>query len=134
MRCSHLNRALYAHEIFNTEVSNLVSLVLNHPESQVKKKKKQPFSQTFKTGIGVGYYIPQTLMQRISIGDRVVILSDKKGSEERAEGVLSNFMQSGSTNHNPPRPRYDVCITGLKKVKYHRNDFGKLERSGVAVF
>ena len=120
--------------ILNIEVIILVTLVLNHPESQVIKNKKKPFSHTFTSGIGESYYIPQTLLNGITSGDRVVILSDKRGLEERAEGILIRFVQSGYTKHNPPRPRYNVHIKGLQKVQYHRRDFDKLERSGIAVF
>ena len=53
--------------ISNMEVIILVTLILNHPESQVIKNKKKPFFHTFTSGIGEGYYIPQTLLNGITI-------------------------------------------------------------------
>lgn len=112
----------------------MTTLVLNHPQSQVIANKKKSFASTFSSGVGEGYYIPQKLISGLNPGDNVVILSDKRGMEERAEGILDKFVVSGQTDHNPPRPRYDVYILDLKKVKFHRRDFGNLERSGIAVF
>lgn len=110
------------------------TLVLNHPHKQVLANKKKSFQSTFISGVGEEYYIPQTIIGNVKQGDKVIILSDKKGSKERAEGFLNKLVQSSFTKHSPPRPRYDIYIDNLNKVPYHRNDFGDLERSGIAIF
>jgi hypothetical protein len=110
----------------------MATLVLHHPEEQVRANNKKSFSSCINSGLGEGFGIPAKYIPSLVKGIKVVVLCNTKLHERRAEGLLDSIVHSGYTDTG--MKRYDISILDLKKVAYHRRDFGRLLQTGVAIF
>ncbi|HBC3415232.1 hypothetical protein P3647_13610 [Vibrio parahaemolyticus] len=110
----------------------MTTLVIHHPEEQVVENQKKSFATCVSSGLGKGFAISKANVAKLRAGDCVVILCNTKGFERRAEGKLVKLEHTGATGSG--LKRYCVHIEDIHLTKYHRNDFGKLNHNGVAVF
>jgi len=110
----------------------LKTLVIHHPEDKAVEENKKSFAKCIKTGIGEGFAISREKAASLVIGDNVVILCSTRGYEQRAEGEFVKLVHSGQTKSG--LKRYYVYIDNIRTVPYHRNDFGKLNHNGIALF
>lgn len=112
----------------------MTTLVIHHPEEEVTANNKKSFDSCCNTGIGQGFAISKAKIASLNPGDTVVILCNTRGFERRAEGILEKLVPSASGATGSGLKRYDVYISNIRHVQYHRNDFGKLTQNGIAVF
>lgn len=104
----------------------MATLVLNAPRQQANAEDKRSFEATLRSGVGSGYAIPSTLIGRISVGDRVALLSKDEGL--RAEGRIVALVPTAKAGNGIQR--YDVHMADLRRVPYAPES---LNRNGVAV-
>jgi len=102
----------------------MYSLVINAPKQQVGKNNKKSFKDILYTGIGQGYALNKSILEKIQIGCKVIVLS--KDQRLRAEGTLIELIPTEMTNNHIQR--FDVKIENLKNTQYKSED---LNRNGV---
>ncbi len=102
------------------------TLVISAPRELANANNWRSFDTTMRTGIGSGYAIASALIGRISVGDRVVLLSKDEGL--RAEGRIAALLPTEKAGNGIQR--YDVHMADLRKVPYAPES---LNRNGVAV-
>jgi hypothetical protein len=102
------------------------TLVINAPKAKVQEENSRSFYNTFKSGIGDECAIPKNLVDQITPGCVVVLLS--KDEELRAEGRLIKLVPKSIARNGIQR--YDVYIENLKMVPYKHEC---LNQNGVAI-
>ncbi len=116
------------------ERTKMPTLVINAPKATVISRDAKSFEDTFSTGIGVGYAIYPSLLDKVydSLAEKVrqgcpvVLLS--KDEKKRAEGMLVGLKRTNKTLNGIWR--YDVHMEGLKRVVYKSE---KVNYCGVTV-
>ena len=107
----------------------MTTLVIHAPYREGKPGTPKSWEVYFKTGIGLGYAIPQKDITRLPTGSKVVLLRQDK-NEMRAEGSLVQLVYTGENTRQGIK-RYDVHFKNQKVVPFKRED--GLSRQGVAV-
>lgn len=105
----------------------MTTLVIHTPKWKVQQENAKSFEGVMASGVGDGYAIPKSSVQKLCVGCDVVLLS--KGERKRAEGKLRELIPTSKTGSG--MQRYDVHIANLKRVPFMDEC---LSRTGIAVF
>lgn len=104
--------------------------------SAKSKKYKTPFGDILRNGIAPRYYLRKGQVNVLYNPQGVKVVVVDAVGKRRAEGILTDFIENGMTNHKPARQRYDLVCRSLEACDWDPLDapsFNPRFKNGVII-